>query len=586
MIVRERKKQGNCNSYAFVGIVIMVLLAIISTNLTFAGEDPSTWVQETVSAEFEERINDLMTRYRDESYPYYHIQVGSNSNYITLFQSMVKPYVGATSFGMWSDVAKIPEGNTDPHYTLKTERYYSGTYPSWLDNLEVNNDQLLITGFTSQGSSVKIYPLLKVNYDLEWADGTFIVSGNVSNDLANGIGGVSNPIITYTNTELTDVTFNLWSNSTSNITILEPTKWINTATIGTSKIPFTMTPNETIKIRWNNGDDFNYNVITSETIEYVSNSITTGETFTYTNNTGIEQDIRIFADNGIRAVIRLIQNIKTITPPTVETIPVLPNQTITFVVLEGSVTAKISDYTPIEEPQIYDASKVLNILSPNNNTITALNDITIRFTVERPRLENPQIQFKLNNQQSWYPLEFSEQGFRVEDNSTITTIKRTYEVPIRLLGDQINNLRIRVINAGMVTQEETVSIIHKSFEDDGTGLDVVTGEVIDPTQMPPLDGNENDLMGIPDEDDYEDSIFGQVKYLADTITNAITMPFRFIGEALVHISDWFIESAGWIGTMNDIMRGFIGFVPTEIQDAILVLIYATVIFSVFALMRK
>ena len=583
MIVRDKIKHKNINSYAFVGIVIMAILAIMSTSLTFASEDPATWQKSEYTALEQAGIDYLLANYRDESYKYYVIYTESGGGRYTLAQSDMKPYAKSTNI-LNIHSGQIEVGDTTEYRWTKQAII---SYEGWLIST-ASSGIMTASPVTSTGMSYTYteFPVLQSNFDWYTFEGVFLLEGNIANDITNGIGNSENPIITYTNNETSDVTFNLWSNGQSNITILEPAKWVNTATIGTSHIPFTMTPGETIKVKWNSGDDINYSVVKSETSEYVSDSIIAGETFTYTNNTGIEQDIRIFADNGVRAVIRLIQNIKTITPPTVETIPVLPNQTITFVVLEGSVTAKISDYTPIEEPQIYDPSKVLNILSPNNNTITALNDITIRFTVERPRIENPQIQFKLNNQQSWYPLEFSEQGFRVEDNSTITTIKRTYEVPIRLLGDQINNLRIRVINAGMVTQEETVSIIHKSFEDDGTGLDVVTGEEIDPTQMPPLDGNENDMMGIPDEDDYEDSIFGQVKYLADTITNAITMPFRFIGEALVHISDWFIESAGWIGTMNDIMRGFIGFVPEEIQDAILVLIYATVIFSVFALMRK
>lgn len=583
MIVREKKKAKNLQSYAFVGIVIMVILAIMSTNLTFASEDPNTWVTTEITNMVQSKIDYMLELYRDESYQYYFLQLGNNANYITLVQTNINPYKGATTNALINNISKVPDSND--YYYQDTTRYLSGITPGVFttDSL-IRNDTVLIDGSHILSDSIYQLPLLELNFDILDPDDNVLLS--VEKDIINGTGSEENPLITYTNTETSNVSFSIWSDEQSNITILEPTKWASSATIGTGKIPFIMNPNETIKVKWNSGSDIHYSVREIVTEEYISDSITVGEIFTYTNNTGIDQDVRVFADNGVRAVIRLVQNVQVIEAGTPKTIPVLPNQTITFVVLEGSVTAKISDYTPIEEPQIYDPSKVLNIIAPNNNTITANNDIKIRFSIERPRIENPQIQFKLNNETAWYPLDFSEAGFRVEDNSTLLTIKRTYEVPIRLLGNQVNNLRIRVINAGMTTQEETVTIIHKSFEDDGTGKDVITGEDYNPDQMPPLDGNEDDMMGIPNEDDYEDSIFGQLKYLTDTIINAITMPFRFIGEALVHISDWFIESASWIGTMNNIMRQFIGFVPREIQDAILVLIYATVIFSVFALMRK
>lgn len=69
-----------------------------------------------------------------------------------------------------------------------------------------------------------------------------------------------NQLLSYYNSTDYPVALELWSNGTSNVSIIEPSKWAGTNDIGTSKILFNISPKERFSVQRNSGDLINIGI--------------------------------------------------------------------------------------------------------------------------------------------------------------------------------------------------------------------------------------------------------------------------------------------------------------------------------------
>lgn len=146
------------------------------------------------------------------------------------------------------------------------------------------------------------------------------------------------------------------------------------------------------------------------------------------------------------------------------------------------------------------------------------------------------------------------------------------------------SVSIQVTNTLDNTFYVDTAFIHiDAFVDsDSDGLDDITGE---PPYNPPGGGLELDGGTKPNKADYTDDIFGNIKYGFDMVLYYITAPFVWIGESLADTLEWLSKSMGWITQVSAFFSAFFGFLPTEVTEAMGVIVTVIVIFSVLKVIR-